>query len=64
MKYYELEKDRVLQELDSCDRGLSPEEAERRLREQGKNRLAEAPRDSLVKRFFAQMVDPMIIILL
>ena len=64
MKYYDMEKEAVLAEMSSSHKGLTSEEAERRLAADGKNRLAEAPKDSLVKRFFAQMADPMIIILL
>lgn len=64
MKYYDMDKEAVLAEMASSHQGLTSQEAERRLTEQGKNRLAEAPKDSLVKRFFAQMADPMIIILL
>jgi Ca2+-transporting ATPase len=44
--------------------GLSSAEAEKRLTENGKNKLAEGKKDSLIKRFFMQMADPMIIILI
>ncbi|MBQ1343903.1 MAG: cation-translocating P-type ATPase [Firmicutes bacterium] len=64
VRYYDADKEDVLRELGSCHQGLSGEEAAARLARNGKNRLAEAPKDSLVKRFFAQMADPMIIILL
>ena len=64
MKYYDMDKEAVLSAMASSHQGLTSEEAAKRLAEQGKNRLAEAPKDSLVKRFFAQMADPMIIILL
>ena len=64
MKYYDLDKEDVLRELGSSHQGLSAAEAEARLAAEGKNRLAEAPKTSLVRRFFSQMADPMIIILL
>ena len=64
MRYYCEEKERVLEELGSSHEGLDVNEAERRLLKHGKNKLAEAKKDSLIKRFFAQMKDPMIIILL
>lgn len=54
----------VFQELDSSPDGLQTDEAARRLERDGRNRLQEAKKDSLVKRFFAQMADPMIFILL
>lgn len=64
MRYYCEEKERVLEELGSSHEGLDATEAEKRLLKHGKNKLAEAKKDSLIKRFFAQMKDPMIIILL
>lgn len=64
MLYYCEDKETVLRETDSTPEGLTAAEAQSRLEKNGKNRLAEAPKDSLVKRFFAQMADPMILILL
>ena len=64
MRYYCEEKEIVLEELGSSHEGLDVNEAEKRLLKHGKNKLAEAKKDSLIKRFFAQMKDPMIIILL
>ena len=55
----------TLDELDSDQsRGLSSEEAERRLAQYGPNQLAAGKKDSLAKRFLNQMKDPMIIVLL
>ena len=51
-------------EVGSCQQGLTTAEAETRLAKNGKNKLAEAKKDSLIKRFFQQMADPMILILL
>ena len=45
-------------------RGLSGEEAERRLGRYGPNRLQGTKRESLPRRFFGQMKDPMILVLL
>lgn len=64
MKFYSSEIDEVLAETKSSKSGLSSDEAQRRLDENGKNKLAEGKKDSLIKRFFKQMADPMIIILL
>ena len=64
LKFYDQDAEAALRETGSDEGGLSVEEAEKRLAEHGKNKLAEAKKDSLVKRFFAQMADPMIIILL
>lgn len=64
MKFYCSGIDEVLTETKSSRNGLSTGEAERRLEENGKNKLAESKKDSLLKRFLMQMADPMIIILL
>ncbi|MBQ6568973.1 MAG: calcium-translocating P-type ATPase, PMCA-type [Clostridia bacterium] len=64
MKFYCEEKEAVLKEVNSTEGGLSTAEAEKRLAENGKNKLAAAKKDSLIKRFFAQMADPMILILI
>ncbi len=64
MKFYTDEKGAVLQEVASTERGLSAAEAEKRLEANGKNKLKAAKKDSLIKRFFMQMADPMILILL
>ena len=64
MKYYCSGIDEVLTDVKSTRDGLSAAEADKRLAENGKNKLAEGKKDSLVKRFFMQMADPMIIILI
>lgn len=64
MRYYCENKERVLSELNSSEKGLSSSEAQKRLEENGKNQLKEAKGKSLIRRFFEQLADPMIIILL
>ncbi|MBQ9764857.1 MAG: cation-translocating P-type ATPase [Lachnospiraceae bacterium] len=64
MKYYCENIDAVLGEINASADGLSSGEAVKRLEANGKNRLAEAKKDSLLKRFVNQLMDPMIIILL
>lgn len=64
MKFYCEEIEKVLNETKSSANGLTSAEAGQRLAENGKNKLAEAKKDSLLKRFFHQMTDPMILILL
>ncbi len=64
MRYYCLEKDEVLKQVNSNQNGLASKEAEERLIKNGKNKLKEAKKDSLIKRFMAQLADPMIIILI
>ena len=65
MKEYCQEKEEVLGKLNSSQtQGLTTAEAERRLQENGKNKLAEGKKKSLVRRFLEQLADPMIIILI
>ncbi len=64
MNFYREEVSDVLREVNSSQNGLTTAEAEKRLEANGKNKLKQAEKDSLIKRFFAQLTDPMIIILL
>ena len=64
MKYYLESAEAVFNEVQSSPEGLSSAEAAARLEKNGKNKLAEAKKDSTLKKFFDQMKDPMIIILL
>ncbi len=64
MKHYLQSAEAVFQDVGSSEAGLSSQEAAARLERNGKNKLAEAKKDSTLKRFFDQMKDPMIIILL
>ena len=64
MKYYCEEAQDVLAQVQSNREGLAQLEAEKRLAANGKNKLAEGKKNSLLKRFVDQLMDPMIIILL
>ena len=65
MKHYCEESASVLQAVGSArETGLSAKEAEKRLEENGRNKLVAAKKKSLVRRFFEQLADPMIIILI
>ncbi len=64
MKHYLEETDKVLAEVGSGEAGLSAAEAAERLAKNGKNKLAEGKKESLIKRFFKQLAEPMTIILL
>ncbi|MEI3416582.1 MAG: cation-transporting P-type ATPase [Christensenellaceae bacterium] len=64
MKHYLEPVDTVYRETESSADGLSQEQVRRRPARDGKNKLAEPKKESLVKRFFSQMMDPMILILL
>ena len=64
MKFYCEDSQEVLAAVGSTADGLSSEEAARRLAANGKNKLQEAPKVSLLRRFLQQLADPMILILL
>ncbi len=64
MKFYCEPIESVLKKTESTAEGLTTAEAEKRLEQNGKNKLAEGKKDSLLVRFLKQLADPMIIILL
>ena len=64
MKHYLHEVNDVFAEVKSSAEGLTSAEVEKRLQENGKNKLAEAKKASMLSRFIDQLKDPMIIILL
>ncbi len=65
MKQYLSEKEEVLKELNSSpDNGLTSSEAEARLAADGKNKLAEGKKVTLLQRLIAQIADPMVLVLI
>jgi len=64
LKHYCENIDAVLNETESTVNGLSQAEAAKRLEQNGRNKLAQGKKESLLKRFVKQLIDPMIIILL
>ena len=54
----------LLQELDAKPGGLSPHQAEERLRRFGPNELEPPRRAGLLRRILEQLKDPMILVLL
>ncbi len=63
-KVYLEDYEAVLKQVDSNKDGLSSEEANQRLLKNGKNKLKEEEKQTLLQRFFTQLKDPMLIILL
>ncbi len=64
MKHYLSQLADVFSHLSSDEKGLSSQEASKRLSENGANKLAEPPKVPLWKKFLMQFADPMIIVLL
>lgn len=55
----------IVQELESdLNKGLTQQEAEKRLASQGKNELLKQKKDTIVQMFLEQFQDPMVIILI
>ena len=64
MKYYLHSIEEALSDLKTGNTGLTSAEAAGRLEKNGKNKLAEAKKESLIHMFLRQLADPMIIILI
>lgn len=58
------DRDEVLKTVGSTENGLSSAEAQKRIEQNGKNKLAEGKKIRNLQRFLKQLADPMIIILL
>ncbi|MBR3879898.1 MAG: cation-translocating P-type ATPase [Clostridia bacterium] len=64
MKEYLSSSLEVIEATGSSENGLSESAAAKRLEENGKNKLVEAKKESMIVRFFKQLAEPMTIILL
>lgn len=64
MKFYLQSVDEAFESVQSSPNGITENEAAARLEKNGKNKLKEGEKVSMLSRFFAQLKDPMIIILI
>ena len=64
MEYYNREVEEIMEELNSSTEGLDSKEAEKRLREEGKNELPRKEKESILSIFLNEFKDPMILLLL
>jgi len=64
MKHYLNDASEVIKEVGTTPDGLTAAEAEKRLAENGKNKLIEGKKESLLHRFLKQLAEPMTIILI
>lgn len=64
MKEYLKSSQEIIDEVKTSENGLSQEEAATRLEKNGKNKLDEGKKESLIHKFFMELKDPMIIILI
>lgn len=63
-EYYQMEKEELLQALETEGRGLSAQEAVRRLERFGQNCLQEEKQKSVLQIFFSQFADLLVVILM
>ena len=64
MSFYLKSQEEVFAMLNASEQGLSSQEAQKREEQYGKNKLNEGKKESLLQRFFKQLVEPMTIILI
>jgi P-type Ca2+ transporter type 2C len=64
MDYYKKEVDEVLKEFETSENGLTSGEAKKRLDEHGPNKISQEMKFNLLKLFFSQFHDLLIIILI
>ena len=64
MKFYLENTEKVLKDVKSSAEGLTGAQAQQRLETDGKNKLAEPKKDSILKGFFQQLCEPMTMILI
>jgi len=64
MYWHSESRDQVFSELDTSDQGISQEEAERRLEEEGENRIESGDSTSPLKIFISQFQDNLIYLLM
>ena len=63
MAFYNKSVSEVLQELDTSRQGLSAQEVAARQKRYGKNVLPKKKKDSIVKLFLKEFIDPMVLLL-
>ncbi len=64
MKFYSDDLQAVCKELQSSEQGLSSSEAEKRLAANGRNKLAEPEKQTMMQKFIGSLADPMIMMLI
>jgi Ca2+-transporting ATPase len=64
LEYHFKTKEAVLRETGSFEEGLPSAEAEVRLAQNGKNRIEEGKRTTVLRRILSQITDPMVLVLI
>ena len=64
INWYSKDKEYVCDKLEVTDKGLNTSEVKKRIEKYGKNTLPKQKKDSVLKIFFSEFKDPMIILLM
>ena len=64
MNHYLDSTEEVMKNLNTSESGLTLDDAKQRLLENGRNELVKAKKKSLLRRFFEQIINPMVLVLL
>ncbi len=64
MKHFTKSKKQLFEEFETVSTGLTDEEVEKRRKKYGENKFIEKEKDGLIKIFFYQFKDSLVIILL
>ena len=63
-RYYAMSTDEVFQKLQTGEDGLTTKEANKRIEKYGYNELPKKKKDSILKIFFSELLDPIVLLLL
>ncbi len=64
VKYYAMTKEEIYKNLNTNNEGLTTEEANKRIKQYGPNKLPKKERDSILKIFIKETFDPIVLLLL
>ena len=63
-RYYAMSQDEIFKKFQVDESGLSTREATKRLNKYGKNELPKKEKDSILKIFFNELIDPIVLLLI
>ena len=63
-RFYAMSTDEVFQKLQTGEDGLTTKEANKRIEKYGYNELPKKKKDSIIKIFFSELLDPIVLLLL
>ena len=63
-KYYSMSVEELYQKLRTSEEGLTPQEVKKRQEKYGENSLPKKKKDSIIKIFFSELLDPIVLLLI